>query len=1338
MTAVVIYIALQVRSLRAKDATGLSNSMKKQAVAVFGVSILSAMLLHAAPAWTWRAPVPQGNNLNGAAYSPTNDTVVAVGNFGSIVSKTGNGTWSFKTLDLNNDLSDITWTGSLFVALSYGGFQYSTDGSTWTAGPQNETVKGAAFLASSANRTVALGRFGNTAWVAADAERKVWTKKTLPAPPKIFNGSADKTGFAGPYNALASDGSNTFVAVGYGGTISVSTDGGNTWNKVPSNTSRELQSVASNGSGFVAVSSEDILTSSNGTSWSPGSAQLNDPNPRTISLTRVVAHDGGYLGAAWGGEFFTSTNGTTWKSIGSPLFGSETDSGDVLLASAHDSGGGNGTVVTGYGGVLGTLTGETVQTALTGYFGGSYFNRYASAAGVNGLFVAVDVNGPPRLITSTDGVSFDTPSLTSPLSEFTLVRRIGNALVALAGSGGNFYSTTNGTTWESIGSSTTITGEVKAFAAGTLSGPALAFSEEQTGPLIPRLYRSDDWTTWSQVTLPAGALVPQNNEWSRFSPDLQWDGSKFLLLTPSGKIYTSANGTIWTKLPELPADTAAFVTANYWNGILPGNPVASFASNGSVIVARTGKFDKFGYAYNTGPDRFFVFSNGQWKQQGPVERSFASESSVVWNGAIFASTNGNGLVVTSPDGINWTRRQVGSSLKNLVWTGSQFVGVTNTFGILTHPDGISPRADAAYTDLLPWSKDLTSAGGNYTIAVDSNEAWKVTSSLPWVKVSALSGNFSGNVTVSVQANTTPLARSGIIIIGKRLHTINQAPFISISSPSRTVGYNSGLSYTINATSALPWKVTNPAKWVSVTPTGASANGTVSPGNSTVTFNIQPNTTNLARSVVVSLGGVPHTIIQEAAPRTVVGNTGTFTIPVTSKSEWTASSDSPWAQLSKAAGTGAGSVVVTLPENPTSTDRTAVLTIEGLNYVVIQKGQTLPLLHKGTYTGIFFTGPQPPLAGEGNATSVFTPINDALGSVTVTVTPTTTGGATYTGSLITDGVVYTGKGNVTSSTLPWTISGNWTTTSKMPGFPSQGAVSLNFVVDSPNTKLVRGTVDNGSGIYGILAGKSVFDGKSMLFQNAGNFVSIMGFAWPAAVSVSISSAGVASFSGKFVDGTPLTMTTPVFGSTGVDGEWALLFYGPIYGKKGRLLGLYSETPDPLIANTIISSGFSTAWVPAGDQVPPTDLTGTLGDDHNMFTLSRYIKPAANQPAIIWPNWNATTSHGSLKIPSITPYPDSISGTVKLINKTNVLSWETLFAPNTNKLAFTFTPATGLLEGSFTIPTINKVVKFFGVANQDLANGRGNDNFHGIFLTPAKSAANPAESQVGEVGLFDITP
>lgn len=623
-----------------------------QAACVLALAAISSLYASSGPQpWTCRAPLPQGSSLRAAAYSPTLDTVVAVGDRSAVMTKVGNGTWSCKTLSAAAyGLAAITWTSDRFVAAggsSTDGFFQSMDGVTWMQ-ISGTTAEGAsiAAMASGASATVAL-TWSGTVWVSTN-HGATWIKKALPVMPKV-NGTDVQ------YNSLATNGSR-FVAVGSGGTIVTSPDA-SVWKKANNVTTCDLRSVASNGSGFVAVgyswnsatqqNEHAILKSSDGVTWSPGAFPADQWGNEIYFYDGVFASGTGYI-ASIGGEFFTSPDGQTWTSAGSPEFAvASGTSSDVMNATAPAQSG-SATLLVGDGGVVASFDGTNFKAEVTGYFGGFLWGAGFSAAGLDGLFLAVDTNGSGRLIESADGVTFSAASTGA-----SAVARVGNTLVMFAD--GAFESTTDGTAWTPFGGGT-YNGTVSSF-AGLPQGPSVVVTrEEGSNPSTNQweatflLYTSTDWTNWTEVTTLSGFSGSYSFQ-DHAIPHVQWDGMRFVLLSPNGRISTSANGLAWTVLPSLPSDTAAYLKSNYGSGVPAANLAASFASNGTTIVARSGKLHS-GYFSTYGPDRFFVFSNGGWKQSQPGKDDWVNNGNVVWTGLIFASPNNEGMLNTSPDGVN--------------------------------------------------------------------------------------------------------------------------------------------------------------------------------------------------------------------------------------------------------------------------------------------------------------------------------------------------------------------------------------------------------------------------------------------------------------------------------------------------------------------------------------------------------------------------------------------------------------------------------------------------------------------------------------------------------------
>ena len=76
----------------------------------------------------------------------------------------------------------------------------------------------------------------------------------------------------------------------------------------------------------------------------------------------------------------------------------------------------------------------------------------------------------------------------------------------------------------------------------------------------------------------------------------------------------------------------------------------------------------------------------------PIDLSQVSLNGIVWTGTVFVAVaggpNGLGLLLTSPDGIQWSARSSGTpTLRGVGWTGTEIIAVGAGGTILTSPDG---------------------------------------------------------------------------------------------------------------------------------------------------------------------------------------------------------------------------------------------------------------------------------------------------------------------------------------------------------------------------------------------------------------------------------------------------------------------------------------------------------------------------------------------------------------------------------------------------------------------------------------------------------------------------
>ncbi|CAK0765215.1 hypothetical protein CCP4SC76_4290001 [Gammaproteobacteria bacterium] len=75
---------------------------------------------------------------------------------------------------------------------------------------------------------------------------------------------------------------------------------------------------------------------------------------------------------------------------------------------------------------------------------------------------------------------------------------------------------------------------------------------------------------------------------------------------------------------------------------------------------------------------------------------------VAWNGYQFVAVGNSGTLLTSPNGMNWTRRDSGTpnGLTGVSWNGNQFLAVGEVGTILTNPCGSNTVAFEYYSPSL--------------------------------------------------------------------------------------------------------------------------------------------------------------------------------------------------------------------------------------------------------------------------------------------------------------------------------------------------------------------------------------------------------------------------------------------------------------------------------------------------------------------------------------------------------------------------------------------------------------------------------------------------------------
>ena len=254
----------------------------------------------------------------------------------------------------------------------------------------------------------------------------------------------------------------------------------------------------------------------------------------------------------------------------------------------------------------------------------------------------------------------------------------------------------------------------------------------------------------------------------------------------------------------------------------------------------------------------------------------------------------------------------------------------------------------ASASIQPTSISFTDMGGNQTLTITdtSNHGWTISSSNPWITLSATGGTGSGTVTVTAAANEGSSARTASLVftdtatsaatnisISQAANipaTISPTGQISVSDTGETV------TFTVTDASNHGWTLSDTGtSWIYVSPSSGTGNASVS-----VTFS--QNFTTSARtsslvftdgatwaSTTISISQAATTISAYVVPtsREFAASGGTKLLNVYDSEYigWQFTGMPSWITLSETSGSGNAEIDVTPSQNTSSSSRSATLT-----------------------------------------------------------------------------------------------------------------------------------------------------------------------------------------------------------------------------------------------------------------------------------------------------------------------------------------------------------------------------------------------------------------------------
>lgn len=399
---------------------------------------------------------PTTNTLNDITYGGS--LYVAVGDNSTILTSPDGNTWTARYVYTPSPIAlrGVTYSGSQFVAVGYGGIVLtSPNGITWT---MRQTNSGAALedVAYGNGKYVAVGGYPSNAKLIS-TDGITWTSQ-LPA-------------YGTDYNLYdITFGNGQFVAVGYYGAVLTSPNAV-TWTKRDIGILETMQGVVYANNQFITVGT-GIRRSTDGVIWQATSAPDGQSNLNSVTYGngRYVVFGNSY---AYGSkaQLLTSTDGVTFTRtefatypapsdvvFGQNLFvsvdyyGNILSSSDGLVWTFRKLGSSFKAITYGKGRYVAVGTGQAMVSTngLIWTASSPLLNvNFQDIAYGNGLFVAVGNNG--IIYTSPDGLTW-TSRVSNTANTLSGIAYDNGYFVAVGSGGGNVRRSADGITWTGSGS----------------------------------------------------------------------------------------------------------------------------------------------------------------------------------------------------------------------------------------------------------------------------------------------------------------------------------------------------------------------------------------------------------------------------------------------------------------------------------------------------------------------------------------------------------------------------------------------------------------------------------------------------------------------------------------------------------------------------------------------------------------------------------------------------------------------------------------------------------------------------------------------------------------------
>lgn len=269
-------------------------------------------------------------------------------------------------------------------------------------------------------------------------------------------------------------------------------------------------------------------------------------------------------------------------------------------------------------------------------------------------------------------------------------------------------------------------------------------------------------------------------------------------------------------------------------------------------------------------------------------------------------------------------------------------GQTSTVTSIAGPT--SPRCQAA---LSAQPTTVPHQGGTVTLTVQSERdcTWTASSEVPWIGLSATSGQGDGSLIATVAENEQPSPRTGAIAVNQQRLTVSQEPrpcTYELGSSRTQVPARGGTGRVELVTIAgCEWTATTEAGWIRIVTASGSGSGTIE-------FEVSANDGG-ARQAVIAIGNQRFVVEQDAVkpPCTYAirpgsqqfgerGGDGRFRVETQEGCEWSASGGAGWVTVLSGRGAGSGDVLYIVQTNPDPVVRSTTITAGGQTHAITQE------------------------------------------------------------------------------------------------------------------------------------------------------------------------------------------------------------------------------------------------------------------------------------------------------------------------------------------------------------------------------------------------------------------